>query len=476
LDSANLEDQTENTRNTSVALHFRRGSTAAHLLSHFLEGSRDDPRGVAQSGAAAGEQPLDAIPDCLQLSLDDEQFTGGVVQLAPLLKRRRGSVVQFGVGQLAVITAVAVGGGHRRGEIVVEVEFVRTHGVVKDGRRQQHVVASHLARRANDERGGVGMTTFGVSPRSAPQSLEQRSLGAAEAKQLALVDAVRGRVAVAYEEPAGVGVHADAAAAGDVKEASDEDVRVWLFVKVGGRRKGVAEDEPEEVRGALAFSDACVDGREMYISASELMKPRHTYFFGFFTFSETFFLSEKTQLAEAEESQDGTERFPARERSFSGGEPRCQLGTSADVHSHSSTYTRIKLAKNKMVRRGELKGKKKRARNGRAAGAQHCCCSPALVDVAGSGGRHDGSAGRSGCGKGRGLVVQPRAVGNDLVRPGLRSVCWDVTMMDGSDGSDVSDGSDRRVPGFTHVSGDRLYVRIIEGYSDAKSATTTGVL
>ena len=65
------------------------------------------------------------------------------------------------------------------------------------------------------------------------------------------------------EQRADVGVHTDATVAGDVQEARDEGLRVWIFVKVCRLGKGVAEDMPENQRDALAISETFPDSPEM---------------------------------------------------------------------------------------------------------------------------------------------------------------------------------------------------------------------
>ena len=76
------------------------------------------------------------------------------------------------------------------------------------------------------------MTVRSLGSGVAPQGLVKLSLGAAEAFQLSLVDAVRVLLDVLHEELARVGVLADTTTAGDVEEARDELVRVWLGVKI----------------------------------------------------------------------------------------------------------------------------------------------------------------------------------------------------------------------------------------------------
>ena len=245
-----VKDRVPRARDTPVTLSLYRGNTAAQVDQHFVE-QVDDV--LAQSVATRAEQSSDTTCDGLELALDAAQLVDGVIQLArPLERPKLTSEIVVVVHTFAVVV-------NRRRHILLlgEVEEIRRHTVLVFVGEDEFVIVE-VVRGGDDERDGVRVTVRSLSPGSSPQSLVQLSLGAAEASQLSLVDAVLIFDGIEDEELARVGSFADATAAGDVKEAGDELLGVRLAVKVCPLGEGVAKGEPEVEGDARAPPHACV--------------------------------------------------------------------------------------------------------------------------------------------------------------------------------------------------------------------------
>lgn len=155
-----------------------------------------------------------------------------------IINHAPGRIVTLKVWQLDVLTRVS-SVWRAPGKIVLIKK-----GTLRTVLGREHVIVRGLG---DGERGGNGERGRDEERglERAPQSLRQLCLGAAELEQHVVVDPEVLLADVPNEERTRVGIHADAAVAGDVQEVRDEHLRVRVSVKVGCRLKGDAEEEPE---------------------------------------------------------------------------------------------------------------------------------------------------------------------------------------------------------------------------------------